>query len=256
MRACSEVGEHYLAEEWGQQLMTVADFIKQHIAPAVNPQPQHDREATVLAAGTARGGDSGSNGGAAGVSDNGRGEAAGDDSSPAARMLEGGGNQAQEGKAVAQDAATSGHVVRRGYLAQHALFEQIPALAADIRTPEYCVLGKDEEEGGGVQAVNAWFGPPGTVTPLHTDPKHNLLCQVRRGLHTGVPTVLDLSSSAACQPLCETSLVVHAGVCCAVCLMVLLCRSLCATGWTSARMQWNPYVACITSHGYGLLQMA
>ncbi|KAG1666479.1 hypothetical protein FOA52_004861 [Chlamydomonas sp. UWO 241] len=53
------------------------------------------------------------------------------------------------------------------------LSEFIPALRADIRVPEYCVLGEGE-----VQATNAWFGPAGTVTPLHTDPHHNLLCQV------------------------------------------------------------------------------
>jgi len=49
----------------------------------------------------------------------------------------------------------------RGYLAQHELFEQIPALRADICEPDYCALGA-----GGRVTVNAWFGPPGTVCPV------------------------------------------------------------------------------------------
>lgn len=62
---------------------------------------------------------------------------------------------------------------QRGYLAQHALLQQIPALRADVRTPDYCSLG-----GGEVPPTcNVWLGPAGTVTPLHHDPQHNLLCQ-------------------------------------------------------------------------------
>lgn len=75
-----------------------------------------------------------------------------------------------------------------GYLAQHDLFAQIPALRNDICIPDYCYtnppappppppreskIPKLDEP-----LLNAWFGPPGTVSPLHTDPYHNILCQV------------------------------------------------------------------------------
>ena len=64
-----------------------------------------------------------------------------------------------------------------GYLAQHQLFDQIPELQRDISVPTYCSLMSDELEGEDVD-VNAWFGPQGTISPLHHDPKHNLLAQV------------------------------------------------------------------------------
>ncbi|KAF2555157.1 hypothetical protein F2Q68_00017057 [Brassica cretica] len=59
------------------------------------------------------------------------------------------------------------------YLAQHPLFDQINELRDDICIPDYCFVG-----GGDLQSLNAWFGPAGTVTPLHHDPHHNILAQV------------------------------------------------------------------------------
>ncbi|GKV22216.1 hypothetical protein SLEP1_g32100 [Rubroshorea leprosula] len=61
----------------------------------------------------------------------------------------------------------------RTYLAQHQLFDQINELREDICIPDYCYAG-----GGEMRSLNAWFGPAGTVTPLHHDPHHNILAQV------------------------------------------------------------------------------
>lgn len=58
------------------------------------------------------------------------------------------------------------------YLAQHDLFDQIPELRNDICVPEYICSSEN------VPRIKAWLGPKGTISPLHTDPTHNLLCQI------------------------------------------------------------------------------
>lgn len=78
-----------------------------------------------------------------------------------------------------------------GYLAQHDLLSQIPALRADIMIPDYCwtipppvggpaarTVGLPKAAYHGEPLINTWLGPKGTKTPLHTDAYHNILCQV------------------------------------------------------------------------------
>lgn len=60
-----------------------------------------------------------------------------------------------------------------GYLAQHALFAQLPRLQHDFSIPEACKVS-----GGCAQHINAWLGPAGTVTSLHFDSYDNILTQV------------------------------------------------------------------------------
>lgn len=72
------------------------------------------------------------------------------------------------------------------YLAQHQLFLQLPQLRHDILVPDHCYTAPPTHPTDPSQnqpeldepMLNAWFGPPGTITPLHTDPYHNLLVQV------------------------------------------------------------------------------
>ncbi|QDS67910.1 hypothetical protein FKW77_008437 [Venturia effusa] len=77
-----------------------------------------------------------------------------------------------------------------GYLAQHDLFAQIPSLKSDIRTPDFCYTTPPLPEGPDAPTfpniedeiddvkINVWLGPAGTMSPLHTDPHHNILAQV------------------------------------------------------------------------------
>ncbi|OBT64824.1 hypothetical protein VE03_06519 [Pseudogymnoascus sp. 23342-1-I1] len=80
---------------------------------------------------------------------------------------------------------------KTGYLAQHNLFSQIPALRSDILIPDVCWLDPPPPHSSSPLApvhaataklddplLNAWFGPAGTISPLHVDPYHNILAQV------------------------------------------------------------------------------
>jgi [protein]-arginine 3-hydroxylase / protease len=59
-----------------------------------------------------------------------------------------------------------------GYLAQHDLFDQVPQLRKDISIPDFCAIGTSE------MVIKSWIGPANTISTMHTDDKHNLLCQV------------------------------------------------------------------------------
>ncbi|KAF2020829.1 hypothetical protein BU24DRAFT_416502, partial [Aaosphaeria arxii CBS 175.79] len=91
---------------------------------------------------------------------------------------------------------TPAHDRKTGYLAQHDLFAQIPSLRADISIPDYCYADPPPPLNTTTPTspsspkppppqpkletplLNAWFGPAGTISPLHTDPYHNILAQV------------------------------------------------------------------------------
>lgn len=151
-----ELGGCYTSDGWRQELMTVGDFIGLFIEPQAD-----DSNASHTDAPSAN-----------------RPQAPADGAHGEEEMLDNEARPSSRATASGKGRAPRGETA---YLAQHELFDQIPPLRRDIMTPDYCaLLLADEEDDGGAESVatNAWFGPGGTVSPLHNDPFHNLLAQV------------------------------------------------------------------------------
>lgn len=187
-----EMGRHYLAQGWGQHLMLFSDFVKLHVqieaaqpdasTNCVRPMTQvrqsqlhgdslvHQLNTCASSGRTSRSGTSAEDVSASEAETEAVFSSSHDfqQQHPEVQAHSISGQQARPaGIAEAQQSAASQADVASdtapqavmGYLAQHPLFDQIPALRSDIQEPAYCMLGE-----GTMQSINAWFGPGGTVS--------------------------------------------------------------------------------------------
>lgn len=111
--------------------------------------------------------------------------------------------------------APTEHGAEAGYLAQHPLFDQIPALKRDIQVPPYCAAWTQQDANAPASVEthreplrSAWLGPEGTVSPLHNDPYHNILCQVVGSKYLRLYPLSETGSLYAREgPVCNNSYV-------------------------------------------------
>ncbi|KAF9741125.1 hypothetical protein PMIN06_012689 [Paraphaeosphaeria minitans] len=141
-----EIGRSYTDAGWGQKILTFQEFMREYMLELDTPTP-----------------------------------------AAAASEPRTNGNPTSD-KASTESPLPGAKHDNKGYLAQHDLFAQIPSLRADIAIPDYCYTSPAAPPSNlsNVKAVdeldepllNAWFGPADTISPLHTDPYHNILAQV------------------------------------------------------------------------------
>ncbi|KAI2628394.1 hypothetical protein GGS21DRAFT_527716 [Xylaria nigripes] len=136
-----EIGRSYVDEGWGQKLVSFGEFMRTYIDPSLK-----EKQMT---------------------------SATNEDENE------------DENEALTEKTRSTSHN-HIAYLAQHQLFTQLPNLRNDILIPDYCYTSPPPHPTDpGINQpeldeplLNAWFGPPGTISPLHNDPYHNILTQV------------------------------------------------------------------------------
>ncbi|KAH7135874.1 hypothetical protein B0J11DRAFT_426203 [Dendryphion nanum] len=168
-----EIGRSYTDQGWGQRILSFGEFVREFMVDDHNDEHVITKNASIDEKGTD-------------------------------------GNDPPERTTVKQEQKQRHR--QKGYLAQHDLFAQIPSLRADISIPDYCYADVPPRSPSShtpniplppptpkldTPLLNAWFGPSGTISPLHTDPYHNVLAQVvgSKYLRLYAP-----SSSAALHP--------------------------------------------------------
>lgn len=192
-----EVGGHYMAAGWRQRLMTVRGFVARSLRAGAE-----GAEDEVGLAGAE----------ATSAAEEGEAEAMRRSSLWVSALRETGAagatSEPQRGSSEGGSATPPPHSMH--YLAQHPLFSQVPALARDVLVPDYCSLlppaaagdrdgpqPPEERDSETEVALNAWLGPCGTVSCLHFDAPHNLLCQA---VGTKRVLLIDPRDSAALFP--------------------------------------------------------
>lgn len=164
--AVADATSTYLSDSWAQRVMSLSEYIERYVEGAPGSAEAHPVNEAV---------DEAVGGSSSAPKPTAKAKAARLEATAAVEEV-----SADKAQAADEEAAAA-----CAYLAQYQLFDQIPSLREDILTPRFCAARTAEDEGAPPECeqsltpiVSAWFGPAGTVSPLHTDPYHNTLAQV------------------------------------------------------------------------------